>query len=230
MTLFIYYSIALLNFFIANVYFLLFVLILSFLLIYLCKFGYMGAKLRNYVQYKHTGELFILLFIFSGVITCLSELTMLIMEYSLCACNTYNLEIVYIDGNTENISELKSVYKGGITEGNLPQDPVRWFPSGVGSLWGVLGSAVGVYRAFPGGPRAKSAAAVTSLGVSVPLTVFTYAVENPFGFNLLAHNWIHFLQTGSWPDPRVITNNPLAGADVQKLNEKLGEGDRKSVV
>jgi hypothetical protein len=82
---------------------------------------------------------------------------------------------------------------------NNPQDPVRWWPSGTTQNWGIIGTAVGVYRLVPGTPRVKAIAALGSLGITIPSTVYFHAVENPNGFNRLVYSWMKYKENGSWP-------------------------------
>lgn len=78
------------------------------------------------------------------------------------------------------------------------QDPVRWWPSGTPQSWGVIGTALAAYRLVPGGSRQKGTAALATLGVTVPMTVFAMAVENPNGFNRLMFSWVEYKKTGTW--------------------------------
>lgn len=109
---------------------------------------------------------------------------------------------------------------------NVPQthnapgvDPVRWWPSGVAINWGILGTAIGAYRLTPGSQRVKTLAGLASLGVSIPMTVFTLAVENPNGFNRLMYSWIEFGRTRRWP-----ANNEVP-ASVRETSPSVTNGD-----
>jgi hypothetical protein len=82
--------------------------------------------------------------------------------------------------------------------GNNNSDPVRWWPSGTAQNWGIIGAALAAYRLVPGSPRVKTTAALSTLGVTIPMTVFTTAVVYPNGFNKLVFNWIEYNKTGSW--------------------------------
>ena len=90
------------------------------------------------------------------------------------------------------------------------QDPVRWWPSGTTQSWACLGAAVALYKTVPGSPRVKTAAALSSLGITIPMTVLSQAIENPNGFNKFMYCAIEYKRTGRWPllpQDRVISDD-----------------------
>ena len=50
-----------------------------------------------------------------------------------------------------------------------------------------------------GSNKVKVAAALSSLGITIPLNVYLHAVENPNGFNRLMYSWAHYKEHGVWP-------------------------------
>jgi hypothetical protein len=103
--------------------------------------------------------------------------------------------------SNSNLNLFSNVESTSSVSTNTAQtsDPVRWWPSGTPQSWGIIGAAIATYRAIPGSPRAKSLAAFSSLGVTIPTAVFTMAVENPNGFNRLMYSWIQYNKTNVWP-------------------------------
>jgi hypothetical protein len=88
---------------------------------------------------------------------------------------------------------------------------VALLAKGTAQTWGILGSALGVYRLVPGNPRVKAMAALGSLGLSIPSVVYFHAVENPNGFNRLMYSWVRYKQTGNWPPsiPNLVQDEDL---------------------
>jgi hypothetical protein len=85
-----------------------------------------------------------------------------------------NTEILLgVDSESNNNSSNNS---------SIGQDPVRYLPSGTVQSWGVIGTALAVHRLTPGSPRVKAIAALGSLTITIPSTVYHHAVENPVGF------------------------------------------------
>jgi hypothetical protein len=101
----------------------------------------------------------------------------------------------------------------------VPQDPVRWWPSGTAQSWGIIGAAIATYRAVPGSSRTKAAAAFATIGVTAPAAVFSMAVENPNGFNRLMYSWVQYKQTGQWPSPDNLPSN-VSSTTVDSAFEK----------
>ena len=105
------------------------------------------------------------------------------------------IDIIYY--NNINIISLM-VENSNITAPPI-SDPVRWWPSGTAQSWGIIGAALAAYRTMPGDSKKKAIAAFATVGVTVPMAVFSMAVENPNGFNRLMYSWIEYKRTGSWP-------------------------------
>ena len=73
-------------------------------------------------------------------------------------------------------------------------------------------AAVALYRTVPGTPKIKATAALTSLGVTIPMSIFSQIVENPNGFNKFMYSYFEYNRTNRWPllaENRVITDNQL---------------------
>jgi hypothetical protein len=183
------------NLIIFNIFLYIAVLLLSLLFIFISKKGYITLRLKNYCSLSSNSleELIILVFIISGIIMFILYLLLAIL--------------------TPALQELIINKSGLILMVNDTQDPVRWWPSGTPQTWGILGTALGVYRLVPGNPRVKAMAALSSRlrGLTIPSTVFFHAVENPNGFNRLMYSWMRYKQTGNWPSniPNQIQDNDI---------------------
>jgi hypothetical protein len=109
--------------------------------------------------------------------------------------------LTYIVNNL--ISDIRIDYinmdAGNNNNPNTTQDPVRFWPSGIPQTWGIIGSALAVYRLTPRNPRIKSLAALTTIAIALPTTVYFHAVNNPYGFNRLIYSWRTYKNTGRWP-------------------------------
>lgn len=76
-------------------------------------------------------------------------------------------------------------------------DPVRYWPFSSSVTWGIIATIL--YRSTPGSLRVRAGVALASLTVTIPIIVYTQAVEHPNGFNRLMFSWLHFKNTGVWP-------------------------------
>lgn len=170
------------------------IILLSICMIYLGKSGLFGSNLQKFLNYNSLSELIFVTVMVSGVFMLLANLLFLIHNYLF---NLNNLGLSLIDKT-----------------GPPAQDPVRFWPSGTAQTWGIIGTAIAVYRITAGSPRIRTYAALSSLGISVPLNVYFHAVENPNGFNRLMYSWITYRQTGSWPAtiPSVVTDERVQEA------------------
>ena len=126
--------------------------------------------------------------------------------------NELNLDFKDIYCNVNPAAELNL----NIDHSNPNQDPVRWWPSGTPQSWGVIGAAVATYRTMPGNPITKTIAALATLGVSIPMTVYVNAVKNFVGFNRLMYGWIYYKRHGNWP---LISNN--ANISDNQINQEM---------
>ena len=72
---------------------------------------------------------------------------MLFINLLLIIINYFNINY--------NIDYICSVNDTTTTNMNVnnTQDPVRWWPSGTAQNWGIIGTAVGVFRLTPGSQR-----------------------------------------------------------------------------
>ena len=195
------------NIMLINLNYILFILILSLLIIILSKKGYVGNSLKRYCESNGIVEFLILLIIFSGIFTLIVESILLFIQY-----NELNLDFKDIYCNVNPAAELNL----NIDHSNPNQDPVRWWPSGTPQSWGVIGAAVATYRTMPGNPITKTIAALATLGVSIPMTVYVNAVKNFVGFNRLMYGWIYYKRHGNWP---LISNN--ANISDNQINQEM---------
>ena len=198
------------NIMLINFNYILSILVLSLLVIFMSKNGYLGNYLKRFCVSQGLSEFIILILIFTGVFV-------LIIEISYSLINYFNLNIgfdyIYSKVTDGNVTEIKIKMDHGST-----QDPVRWWPSGTAQSWGIIGSVLGVYRMMPGSPRIRALAAISTLGVTVPASVYALAVENPYGFNVLMHSAIQYTRTGEWP----LLNKNSVVTDVQ-INKDISE-------
>ena len=100
----------------------------------------------------------------------------------------YNISVLLSSSPSDfwsNMNDIPGSSQGGISNPNNPQDPVRWWPSGVPQTWTIIGSSLAVYRFLPGSPRVRAIAALGTLSVTIPSVVLINAIENPNGFNRL---------------------------------------------
>ena len=187
------------NLIIFNIFLYIAVLLLSLLIIFISKKGYLTLRFKNYCLSNSLGEFIILLFIISGIIMFILHILLIILIPAFLVpgggtliINKSGLVLMVNDTNT--------------------QDPVRWWPSGTPQTWSILGTALGVYRLVPGNPRIKTMAALSSLGLTIPSTVYFHAIENPNGFNRLMYSWMKYKQTGNWPSniPNTVQDNDIS--------------------
>jgi hypothetical protein len=76
---------------------------------------------------------------------------------------------------------------------NIPvQDSVKFGPN----TFVVPSAFAALYRLTPDSLRTRMMAAIGSLGVTVPLAIYNQAIENPNGFNMLAHSYSEHRRTG----------------------------------
>jgi hypothetical protein len=168
---------------ILNIFIYITVLLLSLLIILISKRGYLTLRFKNYCLTNTLEEFIVLLFIISGIIMFILYLFLYILTPALYGLINDNSGFLYMVNDTNSNT----------------QDPVRWWPSGTPQSWGILGTALGIYRLVPGNSRVKAMAALGSLGITIPSTVYFHAVENPNGFNRLMYSWMKYKQNGSWP-------------------------------
>nr|YP_009652974.1 hypothetical protein [Taiwanofungus camphoratus]QCG70012.1 hypothetical protein [Taiwanofungus camphoratus]UKQ56099.1 hypothetical protein [Taiwanofungus camphoratus]WRO45213.1 hypothetical protein [Taiwanofungus sp. YW-2023a] len=184
--------------FILNIFLYISILIFSLLLIQNSNSGVLGFRAKIFCQTNSIIEKIALLFIVFSIIIFFINLLFLITEY-------LNLKPSYLYVNDHKDT----------------QDPVSWWPYGVPQSWGIIGSALAVYRLVPGSPRIKAIAALTTLGVIIPITVWFHAVENPIGFNRLIFSWMEYNRTSRRPGnvPTVVQDNEL-NPIIDKLTEQ----------
>ena len=156
-------------------------IILSIGISFLGKSGYLGVRLQTFFNYKSLGELFLVVVMVSSILMLFINSIIIIYSY------------FYI------VNNINVCVSSGIDERVNAPDPVRFWPSGTAQTWGILGTAAAVYRGMNGSNKVKVAAALSSLGITIPLNVYLHAVENPNGFNRLMYSWAHYKEHGVWP-------------------------------
>ena len=137
------------------------IFLFSVLLFYFANRRYLGLVFKKLVISKNILEIILVLFIIYSINILLYHTILNILSYDF---SFYSLDMA---GN-------QSVP----TTNPNSQDSVRWWPSGIGQTWAVLGGACLLYRTVPGSPRVKAIAALGSLGVSIPTMVLNPAIEN----------------------------------------------------
>lgn len=172
----------------------LFLIIFSILISYLGNSGLFGTKLKKILSYNSLSELIFVTVLVSCFFMFLANFLFLIHNYLF---NLNNLGLSIIDKNAPSA-----------------QDPIRFWPSGTPQTWGIIGTAALVYRGTPGNTKIKTFAALSSLGITIPLNVYFHAVENPNGFNRLMYSWTTHRQTGKWPVniPEVVSDSAIQTA------------------
>ena len=198
--------------FILNLFFFLFIIVLSLLLIYFSNLGFLGLRLKIYCNTNSIAESFLLLIIIFCFIMFIIHLLFTLLYY-------FSIDLASGPPGPAKFDYLF------VTDNNQDLDHVRWWPSGTPQTWGVIGSAVAVYRTVPGNTKVKATAAVASLGISVPFAVWFHAVENPNGFNKLMYSMMEFKRTGIWPSkiPNQVSDenlNPIIENAVKESIEK----------
>ena len=169
------------------------IIFLSSLIIFISNKGYFGKILKNYCNYNSLFEYIVVLTIISGVINIF-----------YLVINLYNIDFTNVCLMTDN-----------------QQDPVRWWPTGVPQTFCVIGRAALAYRGVPGSPRVKAVSAMGSLGVTVPILVFTNALENPKVYHRLLYSWIYNKNHGEFAPtiPNQINNTELEDNAISKSIE-----------
>ena len=172
-----------------NIIFYISIIILSLLFIYISKKGFLGLTAKIFCKSESFYKNIILLFLILSIITLVINIFFTIIQF-------FNIkpEYLYINDNNSN-----------------NQDLLRLWPSGTPQTWSIIGSAVAVYRLVPGSPRVKATAALTTLGITAPTTIWFHAVENPNGFNRLMFGFMEYKRTGIWPAniPNNVNDNQL---------------------
>lgn len=193
-----------LNFSISNLDLLLdlIALLLALLIIIVSNKGLLSEKLHRFCKYNSKTEFVSIFIIISALILFILNVFFVILSYFLIDLKFDMITMVNnsSSSNTTNVTNINS------------QDPVRWLPSGTTQSWACLGAAVALYRTIPGTPKIKATAALTSLGVTIPMSIFSQIVENPNGFNKFMFSYFEYKRTNRWPllaENRVITDNQL---------------------
>ena len=139
--------------FIFNLFLNIGVLLLSYLIIFISNKGYLSLKLKKYCNSNSIEEFIILLFIISGIIMFILYLLLAILTPFFFELINNKLGLVFMVTAPAVAAQVSD-----------NTDPVRWWPSGTPQSWGILGTALGIYRLVPvrSSPRVKAMAALGS--------------------------------------------------------------------
>ena len=159
---------------------------LSAIIVLFSNKNYLGSFLKNFCYSNTLSEIFVSTIIVSGVLMLVLHINFLLINYFL---TLFNFGLPQIDHLTCSVLDKNSV----------AQDPIRYWPSGVAQSWGIIGSALAVYRFTGGNHRIRATAALSTMAITIPINVWFHAIENPQGFNTLIYSWITYKQTGVWP-------------------------------
>lgn len=177
----------------------IFTLAISVTFIHFSNKNILGLTFKRFTNFNSFTEAILVLFLVYFITSFIIEII-------------YNFIIFFI--NNQDTPELTEVIKHMSSNSNAPnypsntsnntpqypysvQDPVRYWPSGSVTVPSAFLTA---YRMTPGSHRQKLVAATSTLGVTVPLALYNQAIENPNGFNMLAHSFSEFRRTGQWPN------------------------------
>lgn len=121
--------------------------------------------------------------------------------------------------NIFNLSNTELSISNNIPSSPVPQDPVRYWPSGVPQNVSIVGVGLATFAALGKlsncSPRLRVLGALGAAGVSATTVVYQGAIENPVGFNRFMYGASQWLQTGTWPSLEQIQNS----IPVNKVNE-----------
>ena len=194
------------------------IIFISILLIKLSNNGYLGLSLKDKTQSNNWLDSLLVFFMISFLLILMLDLIYYIF-----------VNIIFLDTN-------KIVLNMASNSSNVPvtntQDPVRWWPSGTTQSWGIIAGALAVYKVFPGSPRYKAIAGLTTFGITIPSAVYFHAVENPNGFNRLMYSMVEYKRTGQWPAS--VPSNPdtdtMTNLVFSKVSEEVGNNSGGSNV
>ena len=185
-------------------YWLLFIVLLTYFMLILNIFNKFDNLLNKLLSTSSVWERLILSYLISYIVLNI---------FLILISNTYII--------TNDI--LLTMSSNPVSGTNTP-DPVRFWPSGTTQSWGILAGALGVYRAFPGSPRAKAIAGLATIGVTAPSALWFHAVENPNGFERVMYSFSEYKRTGRFPNP-----NNVKDVSVDELTKNINENLVKEV-
>lgn len=171
------------------------VILLPLLFIFASKLGLLGLQLKKFCNTKSIVDYLILVFIFSTIVMLIVQLILMLSFY-------LNFNFKLEEFSKMEISNSKNNY--------YDLDQVRFWPSCLPQIFGILAAMLAVHKTIPGAPKVKIAAALASLGLTVPFTIINFAIENPNRFNRLIYFWIEYFNEGRWP-----SNVPSIFNDIQ---------------
>lgn len=93
-----------------------------------------------------------------------------------------------------------------------PQDPVRYWPSGVPQSFSIVGVGLATFAALSKipncSPRLRVLGSLGAAGVGVTTVVYQGAINNPTGFNRFMYGASQMVKTGTWPSLEQIHSIP----------------------
>lgn len=161
--------------------------------------------------------------LFNKLLSTSSVWERLMLSY-LISYIVLNLFLILISNTYIITNDVLLTMSSNQASGSNTPDPVRFGPSGTTQSRGILAGALGVYRAFPGSPRAKAIAGLATIGVTAPSALWFHAVENPNGFERVMYSFSEYKRTGRFPNP-----NNVRDVSVDELSKNINDNLAKEV-
>lgn len=118
---------------------------------------------------------------------------------------------------------------------STPQDPNRWWPSGVPQSIVVMGSMIGAFAALGKvhgiTPRMRVLASLGAGGVTGANVAYHSAIENSMGFNRFMFSLNRAKRTGEWPSiDEMYTNSKASDESVEQFcNQAVSQADQSVI-
>nr|YP_009463055.1 hypothetical protein [Pleurotus platypus]AUW35298.1 hypothetical protein [Pleurotus platypus] len=158
------------------------ILVLALLINYAATNKLLGLKLHHFCKSETLTDKVVTFILILSVLLFFTDFLRIILDYFLAA----GPKFAFVNGENNNIQPIA-------------QDPVRVFPTPLPQVWGTVGTAAAVHRIVPGNPRIKALVALGSLGVSIPITIYSMAIENPNGLTTVLRAISYFKANNKWP-------------------------------
>nr|YP_009344392.1 hypothetical protein [Pleurotus eryngii]APT42207.1 hypothetical protein [Pleurotus eryngii] len=158
------------------------ILVLALLINYAANNKLLGLKLHHFCKSDTLTDKVVTFILILSVLLFFTDFVRIMLDYFFAA----GPKFAFVNGENNNIQPIA-------------QDPVRVFPTPLPQVWGTVGTAAAVHRTFTGNPRIKALAALGSLGVSIPITIYSMAIENPNGLTTVLRAISYFKANKKWP-------------------------------